>query len=149
MIACQETQRPGVLAEGSNIPILVGHHLASALSNVSMKDHPLQQLRDLDRASPHFYVQLSNLLRGDAYQELLPRLQADDSCWLVEYLDSVGLQTILHRVTLTTSVGSRWHFRSHPPRLPGNAARTQQCIWDEESVTEIVFSFGVSFSAQG
>ena len=50
---------------------------------------PLQQLRDLDRTSPHFYGQLSDFLRGDEYQNAVPNLQGEDLAWIVEYLDSV------------------------------------------------------------
>ena len=50
---------------------------------------PLQQLHNLDRASPHFYEQLSDFLRGDEYQNAVPNLQGEDLAWLVEYLDSV------------------------------------------------------------
>ena len=54
----------------------------------------LQQLHDLDRSSPQFHDQLSNLLRGEEYRSSL-NLQGDDLAWLVEYLDTVGLRIAL------------------------------------------------------
>ncbi|KAF9643182.1 hypothetical protein BDM02DRAFT_1694073 [Thelephora ganbajun] len=51
--------------------------------------NPLQQLHDLDRASPQFYEQLSSFLRGNEYRNVFPKLQSEDFAWLVEYLDSV------------------------------------------------------------
>ena len=53
---------------------------------------PLQVLHDLDRTSPQFYKQLSDLLRGDEYRNVVLDLQGDDTAWLVEYLDNVSLQ---------------------------------------------------------
>lgn len=53
---------------------------------------PLQVLHDLDRTSPQFHKQLSDLLRGDEYRNVVPDLQDDDTAWLVEYLDNVSLQ---------------------------------------------------------
>ncbi|KAF9647776.1 kinase-like protein [Thelephora ganbajun] len=50
---------------------------------------PLRQLHGLDRTSPQFRKQLSNLLRGDEYQNVVPGLQGEDLVWLVEYLNSV------------------------------------------------------------
>ncbi|KAF9643166.1 hypothetical protein BDM02DRAFT_1708197 [Thelephora ganbajun] len=50
---------------------------------------PLRQLHDLDRTSPQFHEQLSNYLRGDEYQNVVPSLQGEGLAWLVEYLDSV------------------------------------------------------------
>jgi hypothetical protein len=55
---------------------------------------PLQQLRDLDTASPQFHEQLSSCLRGSEYRNAVPNLQGEDLAWLVEYLDGVSLQTI-------------------------------------------------------
>ncbi|KAF9644929.1 hypothetical protein BDM02DRAFT_823150 [Thelephora ganbajun] len=49
----------------------------------------LQQLHDLDRASPQFHEQLSNFLRGNEYRNVFPKLQGEDFAWLIEYLDSV------------------------------------------------------------
>ena len=61
---------------------------------------PLQQLRELDSASPHFHEQLGGFLRGDAYRNALPNLPSESLAWLVEYLDGVSLQTILLRAGL-------------------------------------------------
>ena len=54
----------------------------------------LQQLHNLDRASPLFLEQLSDLIRGEEYRNAVPNLQGEDLEWLVEYLDGVSLQTI-------------------------------------------------------
>ena len=54
----------------------------------------LKQLRDLDRASPRFHKHLNNFLRSKEYRSAVPSLQGEDVAWLVEYLDSVSLQTI-------------------------------------------------------
>ena len=54
----------------------------------------LKQLRGFDRASPQFHKHLSNLLRSEGYRSAVPSLQGEDLEWLVEYLDSVSLQTI-------------------------------------------------------
>ena len=54
---------------------------------------PLKQLHDFDRASPQFHKQLSDFLCGNEYQSDVPNLQGEDLVWLVEYLDSVSLQT--------------------------------------------------------
>ena len=55
---------------------------------------PLQQLYDLDTASPKFLKQLSELLRGNEYRNAVPNLQNEDLVWLVEYLDNVSPQII-------------------------------------------------------
>jgi len=49
----------------------------------------LQQLHHLDRSSPGFHDQLSNVLYGEEYKECVANLQDDDSVWLVNYLDMV------------------------------------------------------------
>ena len=54
----------------------------------------LEQLRGFDRASPQFHKHLSNLLRSEGYRNAVSILQGEDLAWLVEYLDSVSLQTI-------------------------------------------------------
>jgi len=54
----------------------------------------LKQLDDFDRASPQFHKHLSNFLRSEGYRSVVPSLQGEDLTWLVEYLDSVSLQTI-------------------------------------------------------
>jgi len=54
----------------------------------------LEQLRGFDRASPQFHKHLSNFLRGEGYRGTVRSLQGEDLAWLVEYLDSVSLQTI-------------------------------------------------------
>jgi len=54
----------------------------------------LTQLRGFDKASPQFHEDLSNFLRSEGYRSAVPSLQTEDLAWLVEYLDSVSLQTI-------------------------------------------------------
>ena len=52
----------------------------------------LRRLSDLDETSPQFLNQLSEFLRGNECRNAVPNLQNEDLVWLVEYLDSVGLQ---------------------------------------------------------
>jgi len=54
----------------------------------------LKQLQGFDRASPQFHKHLSNFLRSEGYRSAVPTLEGEDLEWLVEYLDSVSLQTI-------------------------------------------------------
>jgi len=54
----------------------------------------LEQLRGFDRASLEFHKHLSNFLHSEGYRGAVPGLQGEDLEWLVEYLDSVSLQTI-------------------------------------------------------
>ena len=49
----------------------------------------LQQPRRLDRSSPNFYNQLSNVLFGEEYGGSVPNLQGNDLVSLVDYLDKV------------------------------------------------------------
>jgi hypothetical protein len=53
----------------------------------------LQQLDLLDRSSPDFHDQLSNVLYGQEYQQCIPNLQGEDLVWLVDYLDKVRCHT--------------------------------------------------------
>ena len=55
---------------------------------------PLQSLRGLDRASPHFHSQLIDLLRGNEYRDVIPSLEGEDLAWLVDYLDDVSLHNV-------------------------------------------------------
>ena len=50
---------------------------------------PLQQLYDLDKASPQFHQQLSGFLCGEEYRNPSSKLQSRDLASLAEYLDSV------------------------------------------------------------
>ena len=54
----------------------------------------LKQLHGLDRTSSQFHKRLSRFLRSEAYRSAVPNLQGEDLAWLVEYLDSVSIQTI-------------------------------------------------------
>jgi len=63
--------------------------------------NPLQQLYDLDTASPQFHEQLSSCLRGSEFRGAAQNLRGEDLTQLVEYLDRrVSLQTISPHYTL-------------------------------------------------
>ena len=49
----------------------------------------LQQLDRLNRSSPDFHNQLSNVLYGEEYTQCARGLRNGDLVWLVEYLDQV------------------------------------------------------------
>jgi len=49
----------------------------------------LQRFHLLDRSSPDFDDQLSNVLYGEEYKRCVPNLEDDDLAWLVDYLDKV------------------------------------------------------------
>jgi len=51
--------------------------------------NPLEQLHRLDRSSSKFHDQVSNILRGEEYDQWVPNLQDQDSEGLVDYLDKV------------------------------------------------------------
>ena len=87
---------------------------------------PLQELRDLDSASPRFRNELIKFLRGDEYRNVFPTLQNEDLTWLVEYLEKVSLQTIFLRAALNTGVGSCRYFRSCESYISGTPSRTQE-----------------------
>jgi hypothetical protein len=60
----------------------------------------LQQLDLLDRSSPNFHDQLSNVLYGQEYQQCTPNLQGEDLVWLVDYLDKVHCHIALPHLPL-------------------------------------------------
>jgi len=72
--------------------------------------NPLQRLRDLDRTSPQFHKQLIDFLRGSEYRDVIQSLQNEDLAWVVEYLDSVSLQTVFPHPALRSGVGSRQYL---------------------------------------
>lgn len=51
----------------------------------------LQQFKQLDRSSPQFPDQLTNLLHKKEYKECILDLRDEDVVWLVNYLDEVCL----------------------------------------------------------
>jgi len=55
----------------------------------------LQRLCCLDRSSPDFQDQLSDVLYGQEYRQYAPSLQSNDLVWLVEYLDKVRYRVAL------------------------------------------------------
>ena len=59
----------------------------------------LQRLDRLDKSSPQFPNQLTNLLHEKRYELHISKLQDQDAVWLIEYLDNVCLYTALHPLT--------------------------------------------------
>ena len=51
--------------------------------------HLLQELHDLDKASPQFHQQLSDFIHEEEYRNLQLKLHSEDLASLVEYLDGV------------------------------------------------------------
>ena len=51
--------------------------------------NPLKQLCHLDRSSPDFHDQVSNILQGEEYNQWVPNIQGDDLVGIVNYLDKV------------------------------------------------------------
>jgi len=60
----------------------------------------LQRFHGLERSSPHFYDQLTNILYGEEYMRHVSDLQDDDIRWLVDYLDEAR-STSRHRSPLS------------------------------------------------
>ena len=60
----------------------------------------LQQLDCLDRASPEFHDQFTNVLYGREYMQCVSNLQDDDLVWLVDYLGEVRYHVALLRSLL-------------------------------------------------
>ena len=54
--------------------------------------NPLQRLYDLDRSSSEFPNQLTDILLGEDYVNLVRHLSCEDSGPVVEHLESVGLR---------------------------------------------------------
>jgi len=54
-----------------------------------MPRNTLEQLRSLDRSSPTFHDQLSDILCGEEYERCTPNLAGDDLMRLIGYLDKV------------------------------------------------------------
>ena len=79
----------------------------------------LKKLHGLDRTSSQFHKRLSGLLRSEAYRSAVPNLQDEDVAWLVDYLESVSLQTISPKSAPNTVLGSDVYFKSCKPRVPG------------------------------
>jgi len=55
----------------------------------------LGQLHRLNRSSSNFQDQLSNVLYGEEYKQLVPALRGEDLVWLVDYLDKARRCTAL------------------------------------------------------
>lgn len=106
--------------------------------------NPLQRLHDLDRTSLQFHTQLVDFLRGNEYKDVVPGLRDEDSTWLIEFLDSVSLQTTPLRSAFNTRVGPPWYLRSRQYPISGITTRTQEDMRRQESAPEIVHAFGFS-----
>lgn len=106
--------------------------------------HPLQELHDLDKASPQFHEQLRDFLRGDVYRGALQNLKSEDLALLVEYLDSVSLHIIFPPAALNIGAGSRRNPRPCNLCFPGIPARTQEDLRCSGSVSRIVDSSWIS-----
>ena len=100
----------------------------------------LKQLHNLDRTSSQFHKRLSGLLRSERYRSAVPNLQGEDLAWLVDYLESVSIQTIPLKSAPDTVVGSGVYFKSCEPRLPGILARTQKHLRHQGGPTEISYA---------
>ena len=61
----------------------------------------LEQLRRLDRSSPNFHDQLSNVLSGEEYGQSVLNLEGNDLMSLVDYLDKVRRHVALSCSPLT------------------------------------------------
>lgn len=56
----------------------------------------LQQLNHLDKDSPQFPDQLTDLLYKERFGDYIPKFRDEDVVWLVEYLDKVCLSIALY-----------------------------------------------------
>ena len=111
---------------------------------MSRHNQALQQLRTLDKASPNFHEQLTDFFRGTAYQHVFQTLQNERLAWLVEYLDSVRLKISSLYPTFDIALASRRHRRSCRPRIPGIFASTPRDMRLQRSITDIVYTFGIT-----
>ena len=80
-----------------------------------MSSHPLTQLRRLDKSSPTFQDQVSNILYGEEYTRWMSGLQGEDLVGLVDYLDDVRRRVSLFRSHLTRSRPSMLSIPVVPP----------------------------------
>jgi len=101
----------------------------------------LKQLHGLDRTSSQFHKRLSGLLRSEGYRSAVPNLQGEDLACLVDYLESVSLQSISPKSVSNTVVGSDVYFKSCEPRIPGILARTEEHLRHQGGPTEIPYAF--------
>jgi len=76
-------------------------HLRPGVSEVSKALHDsseptdLQQFYHLNRSSPQFHDQLTNMLHSKEYKESVPNLQGNDLIILADHLDKVFYSTPL------------------------------------------------------
>ena len=92
---CYSLPRSGIPAEAGPIvqaptPENQTSKAVATLQATLLSSHPvLQQLRDLDKSSSEFHIQLSSVLYGDEYIRCVTNLRGDSLAWLVEFLDDV------------------------------------------------------------
>lgn len=91
------------------IELATNTHAAPA-SRPVIRCNPLQQLHDLDKASPQFHQRLSDFIHGEEYRNLFSKLQSEDLASLSEYLDSVRHWTFFLRAALNIAPGSHRYF---------------------------------------
>ena len=118
-------------------------HWPSQISIMSTHN-VLKQLHGLDRTSSQFHKRLSGLLRSERYRSAVPNLQGEDLAWLVDYLESVSIQSISLKSASNTVIGSGVYFKSYESRLPGILAGTQKHLRHQGGPTEITHAFKFS-----
>jgi len=65
-----------------------------------MSPNTLEQLRSLDKSSPTFHDQFSDILCGEEYERWVPNLAGEDLVRLIGYLDKVCHRTTIPRSPL-------------------------------------------------
>jgi hypothetical protein len=88
--------------------------------------NPLNRLRRLDRSSPKFHDQVSNILSGEEYKQWVPNIQGDDLVGLVDYLDKVRLPRLASLLPAQATVTGSRCSRPFQFRFPEVSARTQK-----------------------
>ena len=110
-------------------------------TSIMSTHHVLKQLHGLDRTSSQFHKRLSGLLRSEGYRSAVPNLQGEDLAWLVDYLESVSLQTISLTFLPNAVLGSDVYLKPREPCIPGILARTEKHLRHQGGPTEITYPF--------
>lgn len=97
---------------------------------------PFRRLRDLDRSSPKFPDQLTDILLGEDGVNLVQNLPYEDLGPFVEYLDSVRLWVAVTCSLLNIVVGSQ-RPRPYLPCLLSLLIRTPEDLWCPQGSTSI------------
>ena len=107
----------------------------------------LQQLYRLDRSSPEFRDQLSNVINEEGYAQWVPSIQSDDLVWLIDHLDKVRHRCLNFSLPAQTVVGSRYSrpCRSHFPEV---SARAQVYMWRPNNTANILYAFVSAFGCR-